>query len=85
MLFRSSLEDIITGYYHLMTELDNNGVEYKTQEANDRLLDALPPKSEIYTLMIKGNVNYKEMDLEEVIGKLRAYDLNLQKKETEYD
>ena len=25
------------------------------------------------------------MDLEEVIGKLRAYDLNLQKKETGYD
>ena len=60
-----------------MTELDNNNVEYKIQEANDRLLDTLPPKWEIYTLMIKGNADYKEMDLEEVIVKLRANDLNL--------
>ena len=35
--------------------------------------------------MIKGNERYKEWSLEEVIGKLRAYDLNLQKKETGYD
>ena len=35
--------------------------------------------------MIKGHAEYKDMDLEEVIGKLRAYDLNLQKKETGYD
>ena len=68
-----------------MTELDNNNVEYKVQEANDRLLDALPPMWEIYNLMIKGNDQYKQMNLEEVIGKLRAYDLNLQKKETGYD
>ena len=77
-----SLEDIITRYYHLMTELDNNHVTYTTLEANDRLLEALLPKWKIYTLMIKGHAEYKDMDLEEVISKLRAYDLNLQKKET---
>ena len=63
-LRNESLEDIITRYYHLMTELDNNNVEYKTQEANNRLLDALPPKWEIYTLIIKGHAEYKDMDLE---------------------
>ena len=68
-----------------MTELDNNNVKYKDEEANDRLLDALPSKWEIYLLMIKGNEKYKEWNLEEVIGKLTAYDLNLQKKETGFD
>ena len=69
----------------MMTELGNNNIEYKDEEANDRLLDALPRKWEIYSLMIKGNEKYKEWSLEEVIGKLRAYDLNLHKKETGYD
>ncbi|KAI3503879.1 hypothetical protein L1887_32343 [Cichorium endivia] len=80
-----SLEEIITRFYHLMSELDNYDIDnYTGTEINDKLLDALPAKWDIYTLMIKREANYEEKDLEEVVGLLRAYDLNMKKKETGY-
>ena len=81
-----SLEEIITRYYHLMSELDNYDIDsYTDSEINDKLLDALPAKWDIYTLMIKREADYENKDLEEIIGMLRAYDLNMKKKETGYD
>ena len=81
-----SLEEIITRYYHLMSEIDNYDIDsYTDIEINDKLLDALPSKWDIYTLMIKREADYEEKDLEEVIGMLRAYELNMKKKETGYD
>ena len=81
-----SLEDIITRYYHLRSEMDNYDIEGHTDvEINDKLLDALPAKWDIYTLMIKREANYESMDLEEVVGQLRAYELNMKKKDTGYD
>ena len=81
-----SLEDIITRFYHLMSELDNYDIDSYTEvEINDKLLDALPAKWDIYTLMIKRDADYEEKDLEEVVGMLRAYELNMKKKETGYD
>ncbi|MFS7997132.1 hypothetical protein Hanom_Chr12g01138131 [Helianthus anomalus] len=80
------LEDIITRYYHLMSETDNYDKEgYPNIEINDKLLDALPTKWDIYALMIKGEADYETKDLEEVVGKLRAYELNMKKKEIGYD
>ena len=81
-----SLEDIITRYYHLMSELDNYDIDcYSDIEKNDKLLDALPAKWDIYTLMIKGEADYETKELEEVVGKLRAYELSMKKKDTGYD
>ena len=81
-----SLDEIITRYYHLMSELDNYDIDtFTNEEINDKLLDALPAKWDIYTLMIKKEADYDKKDLEEIIGKLRAYDLNMRKKETGYD
>ena len=81
-----SLEDIITRYYHLMSEMDNYDIDgYSDVEINDKLLDALPTKWDIYTLMIKKEANYETMDLEEVVGQLRAYELSMKKKDTGFD
>ncbi|KAM0052178.1 putative transcription factor interactor and regulator CCHC(Zn) family [Helianthus debilis subsp. tardiflorus] len=81
-----SLEDIITRYYHLMSELDNYDIDcYSDIEKNDKLLDALPTKWDIYTLMIKGEAEYETKELEEFVGKLRAYELSMKKKDTGYD
>ncbi|KAJ0693836.1 putative transcription factor interactor and regulator CCHC(Zn) family [Helianthus annuus] len=81
-----SLEDVITRYYHLMSEIDNYEIDcYSDVEKNDKLLDALPTKWDIYTLMIKGEADYETKELEEVVGKLRAYELSMKKKDTGYD
>ncbi|KAJ0723344.1 hypothetical protein HanOQP8_Chr08g0297061 [Helianthus annuus] len=81
-----SLEDIITRYYHLMSEMENYEIDcYSDVEKNDKLLDALPTKWDIYTLMIKGEADYETKELEEVVGKLRAYELSMKKKDTGYD
>ena len=46
-----SLDEIITRYYHLMSELDNYDIDtFTNEEINDKLLDALPAKWDIYTL-----------------------------------
>ncbi|XP_076935100.1 uncharacterized protein LOC143601614 [Bidens hawaiensis] len=42
-----SLDDIITRYYHLMTELNNYSLKYTEPEIVEKLLDALPPKWDI--------------------------------------
>ncbi|XP_076928315.1 uncharacterized protein LOC143592244 [Bidens hawaiensis] len=43
-LKNESLDDIITRYYHLMTELNNYTIKYTEAEIVEKLLDALPPK-----------------------------------------
>ena len=37
-----SLDELITRYYHLITELDSHGVTYEETEKVDKILDALP-------------------------------------------
>ena len=80
-----SLEEIITRYYHLMTELENNSVTLTETEKSTKLLDSLPPKWDIYTVMIKYHDKFQEWTLDDVIGKLRGYELNMQRKEMSAD
>ncbi|MFS7993296.1 hypothetical protein Hanom_Chr12g01092401 [Helianthus anomalus] len=58
---------------------------YTDSEINDKLLDALLTKWDIHALMNKNEPKYSTKDLEEVVGKLRSYELNIKKKETRYD
>ncbi|MFS7914107.1 hypothetical protein Hanom_Chr02g00149501 [Helianthus anomalus] len=69
-----------------MSKMENYKIDfYSDVEKNDKLLDALPTKWDIYTLMIKGEADYETKELEEVVGKLRAYELSMKKKDTGYD
>ncbi|KAI3742536.1 hypothetical protein L1987_60221 [Smallanthus sonchifolius] len=77
-----SLDDLATRFYHLLSELDSASVVYETEEINDKFLEALPSKFDVYTVLIKENVKYKTMSLEEVLGKIQSHDMNLKKKET---
>ncbi|MFS7936139.1 hypothetical protein Hanom_Chr05g00411911 [Helianthus anomalus] len=43
---------------------------YTDIQINDKLLDAFPPKWDIYALMIKGEADYNTKELEEVVGKI---------------
>ncbi|KAI3810707.1 hypothetical protein L1987_20329 [Smallanthus sonchifolius] len=77
-----SLDDLATRFYHLLSELASASVVYETEEINDKFLEALPSKVDVYTVLIKENVKYKTMSLEEVLGKIQSHDMNMKKKET---
>ncbi|KAI3744731.1 hypothetical protein L1987_57822 [Smallanthus sonchifolius] len=64
------------------SELASASVVYETEEINDKFLEALPSKFDVYTVLIKENVKYKTMSLEEVLGKIQSHDMNMKKKET---
>ncbi|KAI3802114.1 hypothetical protein L1987_30240 [Smallanthus sonchifolius] len=72
----------ISIFYHLLSELSSASVVYETEEINDKFLEALPSKFDVYTVLIKENIKYKTMSLEEVLGKIQSHDLNMKKKET---
>ena len=80
-----NLDDLINRFYHLMTELDSNCVTFTDIEKRNKLLNSLPPKWDLYAVMIKENSEYSNWTLEDVIGKLRAYDMGMQQKETNAD
>ena len=79
-----SLDDIINRYYHLISELESHDVlnSYTTIEINEKLLDALPNKWDVYSTMIKDKPEFETMTLEEVVDRLRNYELNMRKKDT---
>ncbi|KAI3810956.1 hypothetical protein L1987_20645 [Smallanthus sonchifolius] len=77
-----SLDDLATRFYHLLSELSSASVVYETEEINDKFLEALPSKFDVYTVLIKENIKYKTMSLEEFLGKIQSHDLNMKKKET---
>ncbi|KAI3686998.1 hypothetical protein L1987_80688 [Smallanthus sonchifolius] len=77
-----SLDDLATRFYHLLSELSNALVVYETEEINDKFLESLPSKFDVYSVLIKENVKYKTMSLEDVLCKIQSHDLNMKKKET---
>ncbi|KAI3774091.1 hypothetical protein L1987_48634 [Smallanthus sonchifolius] len=44
-----SLDDFATRFYHLLSELASASVVYETEEINDKFLEALPSKFDVYT------------------------------------
>ena len=68
-----------------MTELGNHEVVYEESELNDKLLDALPTKWDVYTLLIKESNGYKIMTLDMIVEKLRAYNLGMLRKDAGSD
>ncbi|KAI3819433.1 hypothetical protein L1987_13268 [Smallanthus sonchifolius] len=77
-----SLDDLATRFHHLLSELASASMVYETEEINDKFLEALPSKFDVYTVLIKENIKYKTMSLEEVLGKIQSHDMNMKKKET---
>ncbi|KAI3802412.1 hypothetical protein L1987_30544 [Smallanthus sonchifolius] len=80
-----SLDDLATRFYHLLSELSSASVVYETEEINDQFLESLPSNFDVYSVLIKENVKYKTMSLEDVLGKIQSHDLNMKRKETNMD
>ncbi|KAI3821595.1 hypothetical protein L1987_09164 [Smallanthus sonchifolius] len=76
------LDDLISRFYHLQTELKAFELRYPDEEMVEKFLDALPPKFEMYTTLMMENPKFYELTVEEAIGKVQAHDMNLRRKES---
>ncbi|KAI3828060.1 hypothetical protein L1987_02155 [Smallanthus sonchifolius] len=81
-LENESLDDLISRFYHLQTELKAFELRYLDEEMVENFLDALPPKFEMYTTLIRKNPKFYELTVEVAIGKVQAHDMNLRRKES---
>ncbi|KAI3754742.1 hypothetical protein L1987_54532 [Smallanthus sonchifolius] len=77
-----SLDDLISRFYHLQTELKAFELKYPDEELVEKFLDALPPKFEMYTTLMRENPIFYELTVDEAIGKIQAHNMNLMKKES---
>ncbi|KAI3725292.1 hypothetical protein L1987_65075 [Smallanthus sonchifolius] len=48
-----SLDDLATRFYHLLSELSSASVVYEAEEINDKFLESLPSKFDVYSVLIK--------------------------------
>ncbi|KAI3776078.1 hypothetical protein L1987_45839 [Smallanthus sonchifolius] len=62
-----SLDDLISRFYHLQTELKGFDLKYPAEEMVEKFLDALPPKFEMYTTLMRENPKFYELTVEEAI------------------
>ncbi|KAI3821663.1 hypothetical protein L1987_09232 [Smallanthus sonchifolius] len=53
-LENESIDELISRFYHLQTELKAYDLIYPNEELVEKFLDALPPKFEIYTTLVSG-------------------------------
>ncbi|KAI3811001.1 hypothetical protein L1987_20715 [Smallanthus sonchifolius] len=59
-----STEELISRFYHLQTELKAFQLKYPDEELVEKFLDALPPKFEMYTTVLRENPKFYEMTIE---------------------
>ncbi|KAI3825124.1 hypothetical protein L1987_06600 [Smallanthus sonchifolius] len=81
-LENASLDDLISRFYHLQTELKAFDLKYPDEELVEKFLDALPPRFEMYTTLMRENPKFYEMTVAEAIGNVQAHNMNLRKKES---
>ncbi|KAI3828637.1 hypothetical protein L1987_02744 [Smallanthus sonchifolius] len=77
-----SLDDLISRFYHLQTDMKAFELKYPDEELVEKFLDALPPKFEMYTTLMRENPKFYELTVDEAIGKIQAHNMNLMKKES---
>ncbi|KAI3754471.1 hypothetical protein L1987_54255 [Smallanthus sonchifolius] len=81
-LENESIDDLISRFYHLQTELKAFELKYPDEELVEKFLDALPPKFDMYTTLMRENPKFYEMSVDEAIGKVQAHDMNLKRKDS---
>ncbi|KAI3815800.1 hypothetical protein L1987_15482 [Smallanthus sonchifolius] len=67
-LENESLDDLISRFYHLQMELKAFELNYPDDELVEKFLDALPPKFEMYTTLIRENPKFYELTVDEAIA-----------------
>ena len=75
-----SFDELISRFSHLICELKELGVEYDNIDINEKLLDFLPSNWEVRVMMLKENEEMSTWSLEDIIGKLQAYNMDMKRK-----
>ncbi|HEY5236712.1 MAG TPA: hypothetical protein VIJ14_11080, partial [Rhabdochlamydiaceae bacterium] len=75
-------DDLISRYSQLISELRELGQEYQIREVNEKLLDALPAIWDMRVMLMKENAEIAIWSLDEIIGKLQAYQMDMERKVT---
>ncbi|KAI3762451.1 hypothetical protein L1987_52881 [Smallanthus sonchifolius] len=68
-LENESTDELISRFYHLQTELKSYDLKYPADELVEKFLDALPPKFDMYTTLLRENPKFYEMTVEEAVRK----------------
>lgn len=64
-------------------ELDEHAVKFSTEEINEKLLDILPKSWNVHILLMKQAMSLSTMTLDQVIGKLQSFDMNMKESKLE--
>ena len=75
-----SLDELISRFSQQICELKELGVEYDNIDINEKLLDSLPSNWEMRVMMLKENEEMPTLSLEDIIGKLQAYNMDMKRK-----
>ncbi|KAI3825213.1 hypothetical protein L1987_06691 [Smallanthus sonchifolius] len=78
------VDELMSRYYHLLSEMVNNDITYKNEKVLEKFLAALPAHFEMYSIVIKEHPEFDKMGLEDLMGMIQSYDLNKKKKNTVY-
>ena len=80
-----SLDEIITRFSHLTTELSYFGVVYPQTELVDKFLDSLPKTWTEYVHHLQDDKEYSTWDFETVVSKLKSREMKRRIKDTHSD
>ncbi|HEY5235262.1 MAG TPA: hypothetical protein VIJ14_03705, partial [Rhabdochlamydiaceae bacterium] len=75
-------DEIISRYSQLISELRELDQEYEIREINEKLLDALPAMWDVRVMLMKEQAEIAIWGLDEIIGKLQAYQMDMERKVT---
>ncbi|KAI3733240.1 hypothetical protein L1987_64460 [Smallanthus sonchifolius] len=56
-----SVDELMSRYYHLLSEMINNDITYKNKKILEKFLDALPAHFEMYTIVIKEQSRFDDL------------------------
>ena len=70
-----TLDELLTRYNHLLTELAYFEYTPDPQDVKEKLLEALPDRWESFVMTIQENPSFSTWTLEQVISKLRSQDM----------
>ena len=80
-----TLDELLTRYSHMLTELAYFEYFPDTTDSIEKLLEALPDKWDSFVMTIQENPGFSSWTLEQVISKLRAQDMKRRMKEVGND
>ena len=72
-----SLNEMITRFCHLLSEMDEYSVEISESDKVLKLVDGLPQVWDSFIMVLKQTLTFECLTVTDLIGKLQAQELNM--------